>query len=252
MTVKRAHMVPKGYLRAWADNKDRVDVLDLQKGIGNTAKISNATIVGYAYRNNLLQRDLEHDYSVIEDAGIRAIRHLRQDESITESDRDAVIRFLDMHLDRGRYADQAGIDVPAVIVKADGLSENVKLSSEDVTLSLADRLLLSQGLPDVLRLSSLGIQDWPWHVREARSLATGDGAVLLWETTAGAGVSTVTFPLSPAELLVIGEELPAGIGFNTRLAENSRRWIVGAPGTLNLPHAEVIASLRASGAQPST
>ncbi len=251
MAVKRAHMVPKGYLRAWADNKDRVDVLDLQKGIGITTKIGHATIVGYAYKNNLLQRDLEHDYSVIEDAGIRALRHLRQDESITESDRDAVIGFLDMHLDRGRYADQAGVDVPAVIVKA-GLSENVKLSSEDATLSLADRLVLSQGFPEVLRLSSLGIRDWPWNVIEARSLATGDGAVLLWETTAGAGVSTVTFPLSPVELLVIGEALPAGIGFNTRLAENSRRWIVGEPGTLNLKHAEVIASLRAAGAQPST
>ncbi len=250
MTVKRAHMVPKGYLRAWADNKDRVDVLDLQKGIGITTKIGHATIVGYAYKNNLLARDLEQDYSEIEDAGIRALRHLRQDGPVTVSDQTAVIAFLDMHLDRGRYADQAGIDVPAAIVKADGLSGNVMLNSEEAVLSLADRLVLSQGFSDVLRLASLGIENWPWHVVEARNLATGDGAVLLWEKTAGAGVSTVTFPLSPSELLVIGEELPLDtpLNFNMFLAKNCRRWIVGAPGTLNLEQAAVFAARRRTSA----
>jgi hypothetical protein len=32
MTVKAAHMVSKGYIRAWANAKKIVDVLDLQDG----------------------------------------------------------------------------------------------------------------------------------------------------------------------------------------------------------------------------
>ncbi|MDR6200161.1 hypothetical protein QE374_002070 [Microbacterium sp. SORGH_AS428] len=124
-------MVPKGYFRALAENKDRVDVLDRQKGIGIGAKIAHATIVGYAYKNGLLARDLEHDYYDIEDAGTRAFRHLLQEDGPgTVSDQNAVIAFLDMHLRRGRCADQAEIYVPAVVVKADGLSECVKLNSE--------------------------------------------------------------------------------------------------------------------------
>ncbi len=244
MTVKRAHMVSKGYLRAWADNKERVDVLDLQEGIGTRTKIAHATIVSYAYKGNLLTRDLEHEYSVIEDAGIPALRKLRQDgESLTVTERDAVIAFLDMHLDRGRYADQARIDVPAVVVKSTG-------PNEDATLSLGDRLLLSQGFDDVLRLCSLGIEDWPWDVIDAANLATGDGAVLLWELTPGGGVSTITFPLSPSQLLVIGEGLPLDvpINFNMFLGRNCRRWIVGAPGTLNLKQAAVIAAERRTSA----
>jgi len=252
MTVKRAHMVSKGYLRAWADSEDHVDVLDLQSGRGDRIKIDHATVVNHAYRTNLLQRDLEREYWAVENAGIPALVRLRgNDGSLAEADRDAVIAFLDMHLDRGRYADQARRNVPAVILKSDGLSENVKFSSEDATLSVADRLLLSESFTEVLRLGSLGVEEWPWRVVEARHLATGDGAVLLWEQTPGAGVSAVTFPLSPSQLLLIGDHLPDRAPLNTLLAQNCRRWIVGEPGTLNLAQASMIAAKRRDTTQPN-
>jgi hypothetical protein len=84
-------------------------------------------------------------------------------------------------------------------------------------------------------------------VREARGLATGDGAVLLWRPTDGAEISTISFPLSPTQLLVIGEDLPDDVPHNRLLAENSKRWIVGARGTLNFSKAAVIADRRSQG-----
>ena len=101
-----------------------------------------------------------------------------------------MIAFLDMHLDRGRYADQTKIRAPAVLLKTEGRIENAELT-------VADRLLLSGFIQDVLRLTTLGLEQWPWQVREVKYLATGDGAVLLWRPTDGADISTISFPLSP-------------------------------------------------------
>lgn len=81
-------------------------------------------------------------------------------------------------------------------------------------------------------------------MREAKGLATGDGAVLLWRTTEGAGVFTISFPLSPTQLLVIGKDLPDDVPLNRLLAENSKRWIVGARGSLNFSKAAIIAAKR--------
>lgn len=220
-------MVSEGYLKGWADDKGFVDVIDIQGRRGNREKISNATVVNYVYEPAVLTRNLEADYGRVESDGIPLIKKLREDEPIAPDDMGRVIAFLDMHLDRGRYADQAKVLAPALLVKTDG-------GHEDGHLSLGDRLLLSQSLNEVLRLATLGLDQWPWKVFEAEGLPTGDGAVLLWRATEDADICTVSFPLSPTRLLVIGEDLPDGIPLINRLTANCKRWIIGAPGTLNL------------------
>lgn len=237
MAVKRAHMVSKGYIRAWADGRNSVDVLDIQHGRGFVSAIENATVVSYAYDPEVLTHDLEGDYARIEASGASAIRKLRHAHTLTAVEQGAMIAFLDMHLDRGRYADQTEIRTPAVVLKTGG-------RIEDAELNVGDRLLLSKSLPDVLRLTTLGLEQWTWQVREAQKLATGDGAVLLWRPTDGADISTISFPLSPTQLLVIGQDLPDDVPLNIRVAMNSRRWIVGVRGTLNLDQAAVIAARR--------
>lgn len=240
MTVKRAHMVSKGYIRAWTDAGNRVDVLDLQDGRGFPSSFENATVVRFGYDTEVLTHDLEGDYGRIESSGIPAIVKLRNGHTLTAVEQSAVIAFLDMHLDRGRYADQTKIRIPAVVLKTGGLIEHANLT-------VGDRLLLSRYLPDVLRLTTLGLEQWPWQVREAQHLATGDGAVLLWRPTDGADISTISFPLSPTQLLVIGQDLPDDAPLNPLLAENSRRWIVGVKGTLKFNKAAVIAARRSQG-----
>ena len=244
MAVKNAHMVSKSYIRAWADERNVVDVSDLQDGRGYPSSYMSATVVSYGYEPEVLTRDLERDYGRIEDRGIPAIVKLRKGYKLTAFERSAVVAFLDMHLDRGRYADQTKIRVPALVVKSGGRIEHAELN-------LADRLLLSQSIKDVLRLTTLGLEQWPWQIREVNGLITGDGAVLVWRSTDGADISAVTFPLSPTQLLVIGQNPPDDVRFKLLLnvlhAENSRRWIVGARGTINFNHAAVIAAGRVQG-----
>lgn len=237
MKVKRAHMVSKSYIRAWADARGRVDVLDIQQGRGFPSSVENATVVSYAYDPEVLTQDMENDYARIEDRSVPVILKLRHAHMLTPVEKSAMVSFLDMHLDRGRYADQVKIRTPALLLKTDGQIEYAELS-------LGDRLLLSQYLGDVTRLTALGLEQWPWQVREAQHLATGDGAVLLWRETNGAEISTVSFPLSPTQLLVIGQDLPNDVPLNTLLARNCRRWIVGVLGTLNRIQAAVVAARR--------
>lgn len=235
--VKRGHMVSKGYLRAWGDERNRVDVLDVQNGRGFVSVIGNATVVSYVYDPHILTRDLEGAYAPIESAGISAMNRLRNGHQLNEAEKTAMVAFLDMHLDRGRYADQAGIRTPAMMLMTDGRVENGHLG-------LADRIMLSQYLSDVTRLTKLRLEQWQWRVVEARALATGDGAVLLWAPTADDDISTITFPLSPTQLLVIGQSLPAGIKPNLVMAQKSRRWVVGVKGSLRLGQAAAIAEMR--------
>jgi hypothetical protein len=235
--VKNAHMVSKGYIRAWADKRNVVDVLDLQEGRGYPSSYLSATVVNYVYDPNFLTRNLEKEYSHIENAGTPALVKMRKGEPLTEAEARAVIAFLDMHLDRGRYADRTKVRAPAVALRTDGRIEHTELA-------LGDALLLSQSFQDVLRLTTLGLEQWPWQVLEAKGLATGDGAVLLWRATDGAEITTVSFPLSPNQLLVIGEDLPDDVPLNQFLAKNSKRWIVGAKGSLNFNWAATTAAKR--------
>ncbi|WP_400996411.1 DUF4238 domain-containing protein [Agromyces sp. GXQ0307] len=228
--VRRAHMVSAGYIRAWADEKDTVDVIDLQHDRGFPSAVSNATVVSYAYDPEVMQHDLENDYARIEDRGIPVIEKLRNGETtVTPAEMGAMIGFLDMHLDRGRYADQTKIRTPAAVLMTGGQVEHRELN-------LGDRLLLSRSLPDVIRLADLRLEEWEWRVNDVRPfrLATGDGAVMLWASASGADICTVSFPLSPTQLLVIGKDLPPDIPLNVLLAEKCRRWLVGERGVLNL------------------
>lgn len=234
--VKNAHMVSKGYIRAWANAKKIVDVLDIQDGRGYASSYEKATVVSYAYDPNVLTQNLEREYSLIESNGTPALVKMRNGEPLTTAEKRAVIAFLDMHLDRGRYAHRTKVRASAVVLRTGGRVEHTELA-------LGDALLLSQSFRDVLRLKNLGLEQWPWQVREARGLATGDGAVILWRST-GTKIATISFPLSPTRLLVIGDDLPDDVPHNQLLADNSNRWIVGARGTLNLSMASVIAARR--------
>lgn len=228
MVVKRGHMVSKGYIKAWADGRNLVDVIDIQDRRGFLSSIKNATVVTHVYDPNVLARNLEEDYSRIENAGIPVIVKLCEGaQFLTVEERSAMIAFLGMHLHRGRYADRTKLRVPAALFKTGGELDGVELA-------VGDMLLLSQALPEPLRLSVLSLEQWEWKVLEAEGLATGDGAVLLWRPTKDAGVCTVSFPLSPTRLLVIGQDLPDELLLNLRVAANSKRWIVGQRGTLNL------------------
>lgn len=221
-------MVSRGYLEGWADPRGRVDVIDIEHGRGFCTSIGNATVVSYAYDAEVLSNDLEERYASIENAGTPVIVKLRNGaDSLTAAEEAAMIDFLDMHLDRGRYADQTKVRAPAVLLKTGGVVEHAELT-------LGDRMILSQSLPEVLRLKTLGLEQWQWQVVEEHGLVTGDGAVLLWAESKGAKLCTVTFPLSPSRLLVIGQKLPDSLNPNGRLTTKSKRWIVGAPGTLNL------------------
>lgn len=237
MTVKRGHMVSRGYIGAWADARNAVDVIDIQDRRGFTTSILNATVVSYVYDPKVLNQDVESAYERIETAGTPVIVKLREGaQSLTDAERGAMIAFLDMHLDRGRYADKAKLRAPALILKTDG-------KVEEAEIGLGDALLLSQSLPEVLRLKTLRLDQWEWRVWNldevgagAAELVTGDGAVVLW--TKDTEICTVTFPLSPTRLLIIGQELPDGVRMNDRIASNSKRWIIGVRGSLNLDWAK--------------
>ncbi|GAA1495166.1 hypothetical protein GCM10009628_01680 [Paeniglutamicibacter kerguelensis] len=221
-------MVSKSYIRAWANAKNVLEVLDKQDGRGYRRSYNSATVVSYVYDPNILTHDLEQAYAEVESNGIPVINKLRDGHSdLSDAERKALVAFLDMHLDRGRYANQAKTLAPAILVKTDG-------SHENANLNLGDLILLSQYLPEVRRLSKLGIEEWPWEIWPANGLVTGDGAVLLWCEPGGEEVCTISFPLSPTKLLVIGQDLADGIWLNSKVVENSKRWIVGELGSLNL------------------
>jgi hypothetical protein len=241
--VRGAHMVSSGYISAWADDKNVIAVLDLEKGIGYHKSYKKATVVNYAYEPALLSYDLEGEYARIESAGIPVIRKMREGLGLTVGERTCLIEFLEMHRYRGRYSDRAEVRVPAVAVMTDG-------SAKDVELKLGDMALLTRSQEPGPRLTDLGLDQLDWTVWEVDDdIPTGDGAVMLWGSSPKTGadcVSVVTFPLSPTQLLLIGDELPNGVPFKMRLAMNCQRWIVGKTGSLNFDQAAVIAAKRAT------
>lgn len=239
--VKSPHMVSSGYISAWADKKNVIDVLDLEEGIGYHKSYKKATVVNYVYEPALFNYDLEGEYARIERAGIRVIRMLRDGLEPTVEEQAQLIDFLEMHRFRGRYADRAGVRVPGIAVTTDG-------TAKDIELRLGDMTLLTRDREPGPKLTELGLERKNWTVWEVDDIPTGDGAVMLWGSSSATGadsVSVVTFPLSPTQLLLIGDELPEGVPFTTRLAMNCRRWIVGKKDSLNFKQAAVIAAERA-------
>ena len=221
MAVKRAHMVSRGYLEAWANDRGMVYVWDGEAGVNGARGLRHATVVGYAYKTVHTTLDLEEHYSIIESRGLSAIRNIVRGGSLNSDGRTVVIDFLDMHLERGRYADQAEVRMPI------GMANIFGGGFEMSEMGLGDRLVLSRDInKDALRISALRVDRWPWRVADVGGgLITGDGAVLLWEQSKGSGVSSISFPLSPSKLLVLGETLPSA-PLNALVAKNCRRWLI--------------------------
>lgn len=221
MAVKRAHMVTRVYLEGWANDRGVVFVWDAESGTFGVRGLINATVVSYAYRTEQTTLDLEAHYANIEGNGIAAFRNIITGGTLNSDGRAAAIEFLDMHLERGRYADQAAVRMPV------GIGNIVTGGFEMGEMTMGDRLVLSESMnKEAIRISRLGVERWPWRVATVNSgLITGDGAVLMWERRAGAGVTTVTFPLSPTRLLVLGDDLP-NVPINALIANRSRRWLI--------------------------
>ncbi len=225
--ARLGHMVSRSYISAWGDKRGRLDVIDIEEGRGYQTTATRATRVSYVYEAGLLdQANLEGQFGKIETEGIRAVAKLRAGTALERNEQHSVIAFLDMHLERGTYADQAKIQTPALAVRTDG-------TSEEVGLRLADRLILSRHMKEADRLADHGLENWQWAVYEGGGLVTGDGAVLRWaESKQNNALCTVTFPLSPTHLLVIGRPLDERVPINEVLVSRCRRWIIGQVGTL--------------------
>ncbi len=232
-------MVTGSYISAWADEKNVLDVLDVHDGRGYHSSYKNASIVSYVYDPAVLTVDLESRYADVEGQGMVAFTKLRAGEGISQEEAEAVIAFLDMHLHRGRYADRAGVRVPAMLLMKDG-------TTQEKDLLLGDMLLLTHEHADTLRLTSRGLEKWTWQIFTTDGLYTGDGAVLLWRPDAEHDFSTVTFPLSPTQLLVIGNDVPSDLNINRFIVNNCRRWVVGQRGTLPIEQMNRIRAQRDS------
>lgn len=230
-------MVTKGYMLAWANKKNVVDVIDLESECGYPSSVVNATVVSYVYNPAVMTHDLEGAYGGTEAAGPSAFARLRTGQTRTPENERAVIAFLDMHLHRGLYAARSKVRGPALVLKTDGTVEHTDLS-------LGDALILSRELPETLQLAALGLEERTWQIQEGEGLYTGDGAVLVWRNGADPSVSRVAFPLSPTQLLVIGDDLEDNVDINRLIVENCRRWIVGQRGTLPLDIAPQLAKMR--------
>lgn len=221
MSVKRAHMITRGYLEAWSNDRGIVHVWDAEHQINHPSSITNATVVSHGYRTAVTPFDLEGDYARIEGGALPALRGLATGGAPNSDGRAAIVSFLDMHLERGRYADQAKVRVP---VWLGSTTEPGRMAE----MALGDRLTFARDIDtDAIRLHRLGLDRWTWRVLPiSGGLVTGDGAVMLFNRGNGP-VCAVTFPLSPTRLLVIGDGLP-GVHplFNQLIASRCRRWLV--------------------------
>ena len=226
MQVKRAHMLTRAYLAAWANGRDQVFVGDAESERGGVGSLSSATVVRYAYRTEVTTLDLESEYSVVEARGVPALNTLASGGSITADGRAAIVRFLDMFAERGRWADQAAVRMP-VAVMASSYPEGVRVAE----LGLGDRMVLSRHKElgaNGLQLAELGIARWPWRIAEVESgLLTGDGAVLAVRPDKEAPINTICFPLSPTRLLIIGQGFGrTAVSINAMIVSQCRRWLV--------------------------
>lgn len=223
--VRRGHMLTKWYISAWANDRNVVDVLDVLEGEGYPSSIVNATVASYVYDPEVLGHDLEGAFGEIESKAAPVFTRLRAGEALALSDMTAVIEFLDMHLHRGRYADRVGGRQPAVLAMTDK-------TVQDAELNYADLLSLAHSHPDTLRLTELGLEQRVWKIYPTEDQWTGDGAVLLFAPGSSQAPTSIAFPLSPTQLLVIGDDLPEDIDMNRLIGLRSRRWVVGQRGSL--------------------
>jgi Protein of unknown function (DUF4238) len=231
--TKRSHMVTEKYLEAWADERNVIDVRDLQERKGYYNAIANASVANYVYDAAVLSVDLENRFAEIESDGISAIRKLRR--GVTELDpreAEAIIAFLDMHYLRGRLADRVDHTQQATTVSVDLTTG--ESTSRETDLKLGDMYELIRQHPDTLRLANLGLERWEWNIVGGwEQLVAGDGAALVWALDPNSdAITSVTFPISPTQLLVIGADIPGDAPVNAHVVDKSRRWVFGKKDTL--------------------
>jgi hypothetical protein len=222
LMVKRAHMITRAYLEAWANSRGLLHVWDAENGINRPTSLTNATVVSFGYKTSISLVDVEAKYAQIESKAIPALRNLAQGGTITTDGQLAIVDFLDMHFERGSFADQSKVKTPVWRI---GGPQRI----EEVDMTVGDRLVLADELSrNLIRLYSLHIERWRWRVIDVREeLVTGDGAVLPFRKTYNGPIITVTFPLSATKLLVIGEGLPSvPRHFNYLIVNRCRRWLV--------------------------
>ncbi len=220
-------MITRAYLEPWADGRGRVRVWDYENSVDGVRSLNDATVVGDAYRADVSGFDLEQHYSKIESIGVRLLRIAASGGPLSEVERDAIVDFLDMFLDRHRYAGQGKATIPASLVTVDFTTG--ESSAREVGMTLGDRLNFAKDANiDVVRLEALGVARWTWRVFPVEgNLVTGDGAVLLFREDKTSPITAICFPLSPKKVLVIGDgltDVPEKINFH--IAANSRRWVV--------------------------
>lgn len=63
MGTSLGHMVSRGYLAVWADNRNTVDVIDIQVRRGFPSSVFTATAVSDVYNFKVLAHDLEDTYA---------------------------------------------------------------------------------------------------------------------------------------------------------------------------------------------
>lgn len=158
LMVKRSHMITRAYLEQWADGRNRVHVFDAESEANYPTSVTNATVVSYGYRPEVLTVDLESVYEKIESRAVPALRSLASGGAPNREGRAAVVSFLDMHLERGRYADQAKVKMPAWLGSA-------VTPGRMADMALGDRLALAKDLDTgALRLNPAELEAWPWRV----------------------------------------------------------------------------------------
>lgn len=221
--VKRAHMIPRGYLTAWTNDRGMLFVTDKENAMSREMSLSSATVVRYVYEAPATVIDLEHEFSRIESRGIPAIRRLAGDDDLNREGKLALVQFLDMFAKRSLGADQTKVRPPMV---------KLKMGSMDAELgqfTLGDRLVLSDAFGgDGPTLQERGFQSGRWCVTDVPDgLITGDGAVIEWQISSEAVSRVVTFPLSPTRLLVMGQGGDTReLNVNRAVLDRSRRWLI--------------------------
>lgn len=208
----------------WADDRGEVLVVDFHRNHALLLRTSNATIIKNAYKTSVLSHDREGHYAGIESRGITAIRDIRLGTPIDKVRRHDVTEFMDMFVERGLYADRAGLKVPVIRGSFD--SHEI----EETEFRLGDMIALHRDLhPDEPTLAALGVAHWDWTtVRLETPTVTGDGAVV--PIGSGGRITTVLFPLDPFTLLVVGE-IPHDLklSMSDAIMTASRRWVIARP-----------------------
>ena len=104
-TVKKAHIVTAGYLRAWTIN-DQLDLKVVGHPVGSTpANVRDAGTRGPFYRRTRPDGtridDVEHSLAIAEDKMVPALRQIEQRWPPSDDDRSVLAQFVGLQMVRG-------------------------------------------------------------------------------------------------------------------------------------------------------